>query len=993
MSTVKDAEVAHLGSPSKRFDGFMSYSHAADDLLAVRLQHALQIFAKPWWKRRALRVFRDQGSLSANPHLWSSISEALDSSEWFIVLASPGAAASPWVEREVSYWLEHKDPNRILPVLTDGVLVWDEEAGRFDPVSAVPPSLVGAFGEEPRWIDVSWPEEETQLDLRYPRFREAVADVASALRGVAKDDLESEEVRQHRRTRRTAWAAGIALVFLALIAGFGGVVALDQRNEALAQRTLAEAETERAVAAEALARSRELAASAINVLDEDPELSTLLAIESIKAAPGVEPPPHMVSALHDAVRSMRTLLSRPWDPSLAIAQLDGMMSPDGSLIAVTAGMETLQAWDASTGATAWEIKDDVGAGWFSRPHFSPDGSVLAVAFSRYWTNERKLEGGSATGIYLIEPKSGNIIDVIPPSSQCDWVGLPFRDAFTPDGVHLLRMVDPPPCFDGQLELEFVELESLRVTRRVPVSFPQLEDDLLLFLVGMAGDGRLMVSDGAATNGLVADSTRMIDLGSDMLWEQPLENGFVSRDGSTMALTGRDPARRAVQLVDPATGDMIGELIGHKAGVADIAFSADGHLAYTAGLDGTARVWDTATGTNLITLRGHKQGLLRLSVDDTGTRMATFGDGGTVRVWDLTAQPRGETMALDLSPKQVAFNALDAAGGIGAVAAFKDGDAAIAVFKIDTGEILSQFIDYGSQFFALTPDGGAVIYQRSYPSDPDMPDGEWVVGPIVVRDVSTATIRSELEGLCSYLVPEDCPALPPELPYAEWIGRISVTPDGRRVAAGGDSMAVSVWDLDSGSIVSTLGPFEVYGVSGATIHPDGTKVAVRLCCDRVTVVALDGSVLAELPFDPPAAGPGNVVFNPEGTLLATGGRSLAVYDTRNWSPLWQSDAHDGGVLHLDFSPDGQFIVTTGSDGFVRLWNAADGTRLQEISLGDDWAKAVAFTDDHHVVIGTFSGLVAGLTFDVNELLEIGRSRLTRTLTEQECQTYLHLDACP
>src|SRR5688500_5199642 len=102
MSTGKDSEVVHLRSPSVRFVGFMSYSHTADDLLALRLQHALQIFAKPWWQRRALHVFRDQASLSANPHLWSSITEALDSSKWFIVLASPGAAASPWVEREVS---------------------------------------------------------------------------------------------------------------------------------------------------------------------------------------------------------------------------------------------------------------------------------------------------------------------------------------------------------------------------------------------------------------------------------------------------------------------------------------------------------------------------------------------------------------------------------------------------------------------------------------------------------------------------------------------------------------------------------------------------------------------------------------------------------------------------------------------------------------------------------------------------------------------------
>jgi hypothetical protein len=62
------------------YDGFISYSHAADDLLAPRLQAGLQRFAKPWWKRRELRIFRDESSLSANPHLWSSITEAVVSS-------------------------------------------------------------------------------------------------------------------------------------------------------------------------------------------------------------------------------------------------------------------------------------------------------------------------------------------------------------------------------------------------------------------------------------------------------------------------------------------------------------------------------------------------------------------------------------------------------------------------------------------------------------------------------------------------------------------------------------------------------------------------------------------------------------------------------------------------------------------------------------------------------------------------------------------------
>ena len=227
------------------YDGFMSYSHAADDLLAPRLQAGLQRFAKPWWKRRALRVFRDEASLSANPHLWSSITKALDQSAWFVLLLSPEAAESPWVDREVEYWLEHKDASRIVPVVTDGEFGWT--AGNISPkTDSAPPSLFGVFGEEPRWVDLRFARSEEQLDLNNARFRNAVADIASALRGVPKDELESEEVKQHRRTIRTAGAAGIALLGFLILAVAFGAFALSESRRANTQADRATAEADRA---------------------------------------------------------------------------------------------------------------------------------------------------------------------------------------------------------------------------------------------------------------------------------------------------------------------------------------------------------------------------------------------------------------------------------------------------------------------------------------------------------------------------------------------------------------------------------------------------------------------------------------------------------------------------------------------------------------------------------------------------------------------------
>ena len=804
---------------------------------------------------------------------------------------------------------------------------------------------------------------------------------------------EREAERQRRTNRRLrGLLAGVA-VFLVLALVAGGL-ALVQRGRARESAAKAERQAD-------IARSRELASSAISVLDEDPELAILLATEAQRAAPGEDLPPRLVTALHEAVRSMRTLMSRGWD--LPLKQIDGVMSPDASLLAVTGRKETLQAWDSATGELAWEI-GDAGAGWFSHPQFTPDGSVLAVAFNRYWTKQNRVEGGRPAGIYLIEPRSGEVLDRIPPSSKCDWVGLPFRNAFTPDGAELITVADPPPCRDGGLRLEFVHLAGGQVTRRVPVtSSPQVENEgpRPLLFVGMdVRHGRLHVSDGEGSFGLVAASTRMIDLASgEVLWAREEVDGFLSPDGSVMALSAPDPTQRAVELVDPATGETLRFLTGQKAGTADVAFNDDGRLAYTAGLDGTARVWDTATGSNLITLTGQKQGLLGLSVGDKGDRLATFGRDGTSRIWDLTMRPLGESMALELSPAQIGTRAIDAVGGVAAAMALTEQTADAVVFDPSTGEIIRRFPDHAGQVLALSPHG-AIVYQHLARWGPDIPPLKWVVGPIVVRDAATGTVQTELEGLCNWVDPvKDCSVVPPDHPYAEWVFGMSVTPDGRRAAAGGESFAASVWDLDTGSVVATLGPFGQPGSGGVTsaaIHPDGSKVAVRIIDDkqpRVTIVGVDGSTLAEFAFEPPATSAGHIAFSPDGSLLAAGGSRLKVFDSKSWTSLWEVDAHDGGVFHLDVSPDSRSIVTTGPDGFVRLWAARDGSLLQAISMGEDYGKAVAFADDRHVVVGTLNGLVAGLTFDVNELIRIGRSRVTRPLTDQECRTYLHLEGCP
>ena len=182
------------------YDAFVSYSHAKDKPIAAALQSVVQKLGKPWYRRRALRVFRDDTSLSATPSLWPTIEQALGQSRFLILLASPEAAASPWVNKEVAYWLEHKGADTLLIAVTDGDACLGQRASATSPGASgmpLPPVLTGRFASEPKWVDLT--AYRDGADPRDAKFTELAADFAAAIHGMPKEDLLSQEVRQQRR--------------------------------------------------------------------------------------------------------------------------------------------------------------------------------------------------------------------------------------------------------------------------------------------------------------------------------------------------------------------------------------------------------------------------------------------------------------------------------------------------------------------------------------------------------------------------------------------------------------------------------------------------------------------------------------------------------------------------------------------------------------------------------------------------------------------------
>ncbi len=265
---------------------------------------------------------------------------------------------------------------------------------------------------------------------------------------------------------------------------------------------------------------------------------------------------------------------------------------------------------------------------------------------------------------------------------------------------------------------------------------------------------------------------------------------LSPDGSLL-MTGDRP----IQVWDVAANEQLCVFDEHNGDtIGGVGFSDDGTMAFSAGRDGTVRLWDARTCTERAVLRGGGTTKVSPAMSAAGSTMvAADNQSPTFRTWSLLPTLPGEVGAVETCRGFLPGWTLDLAGQRGALLVGCEDKPLTSALAFDpsSGEVLNMVENRDGQLLRLSPDG-----ERFVSMDASLP---YTAEGVSIRDTDTGRVLTRLQGLCRWdqLAEPPYPGCepPPGSPNQLWLNDAAFSPDGSlvavmRLAVGG----VHIWRL-------------------------------------------------------------------------------------------------------------------------------------------------------------------------------------------------------
>lgn len=987
-----------IEEPSYLHNAFISYSRK-DKEFAGLLERALERYYLPKdfkIQPRRLDIFRDEQDFTGVEY-YQSLEKHLKDSAKLIVICSPNARKSGYVDDEIQRFLQVNRAVNIIPILLCGIPNNEASLTEQDEM-AFPEALTTAM-EMPLAVDYrSFNPRKDKIAKG--AFAGSWYTLLANLFDRSRAEIEQRERRRLARVRNL-WVAGASVIGVALSALT--VWALISRELAFQQQNIA---VSRQLAAQAeLTRTQDVA---------NLPRSVLLAVEAMRRLPS----PEADQALREGLGLLPHRVARLWTEQGITAIT---FSPDGNYLGTGSFEGHVTIFDTFGRETArWSLADRV-----TSLAFSPDSKLIAAS------NESKIQVFDI----MRRQKVAQFNDVFVVPSL----------AFSPNGRFLAAASRLDDFRELKSEVDmgqeqaswsyggssFVEggergtlwelnpeREVARMTHANGVNKVRFSSDGQYLATASSDhtakvwrvtDGHLVMSvrhEGAVTDVAFSPDGKYLVTASGDKWESlPNETDNTVRlwsvpsgravanmmhGGGVNAVIFSPDGKRLASASDDGTarvweaGSGREQLrMAHQGAVNSLAFSRDGKYLATASDDYTARLWDAKDGFEVMRM-SHKERVYAVEFSADGKYLATAGSDGMAQIWETASSLRAKTLEQRSSLSAFALSP----NGYDLMTVSHDGSARI--FNLKTGEEVRRLAEPQENSAKVEENmcwkGGNGKASGGLASVAYSQDGSYVAATgenltmVWKADSGQQVWRSDNKQALEVL---------------------AFSGDGRFLATAG-------WDTDELTLREAMSGREVGRLSTAghvmalAFSPDAkylltASTSIRYlglgsdseCSEAIHSIELwDMDTRKRILSLPSGDWVNAVAFSPNGKEFAMAGEDGSVFVRRlpDGLELERMD-YLNAVNSVAFSPDGRYIATGDTNRTMKIWDLVTGRELVSRTAEEDSVIAVAFTPDQQYLVSATQNGVRLRLWRPDDLIAEACDRLPRNLTEKEWRQYI------
>lgn len=406
------------------------------------------------------------------------------------------------------------------------------------------------------------------------------------------------------------------------------------------------------------------------------------------------------------------------------------------------------------------------------------------------------------------------------------------------------------------------------------------------------------------------------------------SGFIGARCVAVSPTGKvivtGHFRGAIVLRDPETGKELQSVQHNTMGVNALAFSTDGGLLASAGLDRTVKIFAVNGLQERQDLRGHSGMVFGVAYFRHGKSVVSGSQDKTAIIWDLA---RG-------NPKHLLKGHTAPIEGI----AVSPDDQLVATASWDR-TIKLWDAEAGTLKATLTGSKGNVNAVAFSPDGTLLASGS-ADGTVQLWDVNNRAPSAVLGK------------------HFGSVQAVAFTPNGGMLASGSSDKTAKLWNVPQRKEIATLNSSEMRPVQAMVYAPDGKTLA--LAGDDRTVRLLDpqsGELLFALNGHEELVT--CLAYSPDGMTLATGStdRTVRLWNGKTGQSLRTLKGLGGAVLALAFSGDGKKIASAGDNQVIQLWDADSGDPAGKWGDQPAIVRTLAFAaDDRSLASGSDDGMI-------------------------------------